>query len=109
MRVLFRSTSFGGEFVDSYELGAKTTWADGSLLLNATLFHQTYEDFQLNSFLGTSFVVRSIPEVVSKGLDAEILWQPRAVQGLMLQGGFMYADRSEEHTSELQSLMRIEY
>src|SRR3546814_15151254 len=25
-------TSFGGEFVDSYELGAKTTWADGSLL-----------------------------------------------------------------------------
>src|SRR3546814_112396 len=85
-------TSFGGEFVDSYELGAKTTWADGSLLLNATLFHQTYEDFQLNSFLGTSFVVRSIPEVVSKGLDAEILWQPRAVQGLMLQGGFMYAD-----------------
>ncbi|MFC3715260.1 TonB-dependent receptor [Luteimonas soli] len=85
-------TSFPGEFVDSYELGAKTTWADGSLLLNATLFHQKYEDFQLNSFLGTSFVVRSIPEVVSQGLDAEILWQPRAVQGLMLQGGLMYAD-----------------
>ncbi|MBL2103939.1 TonB-dependent receptor, partial [Klebsiella pneumoniae] len=49
-------TSFPGEFVDSYELGAKTTWADGNLLINATLFHQTYEDFQLNSFLGTSFV-----------------------------------------------------
>jgi len=85
-------TSFDGEFVDSYELGAKTTWADGSLLLNATLFHQEYEDFQLNSFLGTSFVVRSIPKVTSKGVDAEILWQPQAVQGLMLQGGLMYAD-----------------
>ncbi len=85
-------TSFGGEFVDSYELGAKTTWADGTLLLNATLFHQEYEDFQLNSFLGTSFVVRSIPKVTSSGLDAEILWQPRAVMGLMLQGGLMYAD-----------------
>ncbi|MDH5833943.1 TonB-dependent receptor [Luteimonas kalidii] len=85
-------TSFPGEFVDSYELGAKTTWADGSLLLNATLFHQEYEDFQLNSFLGTSFVVRSIPEVTSSGLDAEILWQPQAVTGLMLQGGLMYAD-----------------
>ncbi|MEL5858850.1 TonB-dependent receptor domain-containing protein, partial [Aeromonas veronii] len=35
-------TSFPGEFVDSYELGAKTTWAGGNLLLNATLFHQTY-------------------------------------------------------------------
>ena len=64
-------TSFPGEFVDSYELGAKTTWVDGNLLLNATLFHQTYEDFQLNSFLGTSFVVRSIPEVVSQGIDTE--------------------------------------
>ena len=84
-------TSFPGEFVDSYELGAKTTWADGNLLLNATLFHQTYEDFQLNSFLGTSFVVRSIPEVISQGVDADLLWQTDA-KGLMLQGGLTYAD-----------------
>ncbi len=83
-------TSFPGEFVDSYELGAKTTWAGGNLLLNATLFHQEDTDFQLNSFLGTSFVVRSIPEVVSQGVDAELLWQP--TPGLMLQGGLMYAD-----------------
>ena len=85
-------TSFPGEFVDSYELGTKTTWAGGNLLLNATLFHQTYSGFQLNSFLGTSFVVRSIPEVVSQGIDAEILWKPVAVKGLMLQGGVTYAD-----------------
>ncbi len=99
-------TSFPGEFVDSYELGAKTTWADGNLLLNATLFHQTYEDFQLNSFLGTSFVVRSIPEVVSQGVDTEILWQPNAIQGLMLQGGLMYADTQygdERPTAEFQT------
>lgn len=85
-------TSFPGEFVDSYELGTKTTWAGGNLLLNATLFHQTYSGFQLNNFLGTSFVVRSIPEVVSQGIDAEILWKPAAVKGLMLQGGVTYAD-----------------
>lgn len=85
-------TSFPGEFVDSYELGAKTTWAGGSLLLNGSLFHQTYTDFQLNSFLGTSFVVRSIPKVVSRGIDTELLWQPQSIKGLMLQGGLMYAD-----------------
>ncbi len=84
-------TSFPGEFVDSYELGAKTTWAGGNLLLNATLFHQTYSDFQLNSFLGTSFVVRSIPKVRSQGIDTEVLWQT-GIKGLMLQGGLMYAD-----------------
>jgi iron complex outermembrane recepter protein len=83
-------TSFPGEFVDSWELGTKTTWAGGNLLLNGALFHQSYTDFQLNSFLGTSFVVRSIPKVVSKGLDAELLWQ--ANSNLMLQAGMMYAD-----------------
>jgi len=82
-------TSFPGEFVDSYELGAKTTWLGGNLLLNATLFHQEYTDFQLNSFLGTSFVVRSIPKVTSQGLDAELLWQ---TGGWMVQTGLTYAD-----------------
>ena len=83
-------TSFPGEFVDSFELGTKTTWLGGNLLINATAFHQTYDDFQLNSFTGTSFVVRSIPEVVSKGVDTELLWQPR--RGILFQGGLMYAD-----------------
>ncbi len=84
-------TSFPGEFVDSYELGTKTTWAGGNLLLNATLFHQTFSDFQLNSFLGTSFVVRSIPEVTSRGIDTEVLYQSVGIKGLMLQGGVTYA------------------
>ena len=83
-------TSFPGEFVNSFELGAKTTWAGGNLLFNAALFYQDYEDFQLNSFLGTSFVVRSIPEVVSKGFEVDLMWQT-PVQGLMLQGGLTYA------------------
>lgn len=81
-------TSFPAEFVDSYELGAKTTWLGGNLLFNATLFHQTYSDFQLNSFLGTSFVVRSIPTVTSRGFDAELLYQHG---GLFVQGGLTYA------------------
>src|SRR5690606_34129674 len=84
-------TSFPGEFVNSFELGMKSTWADGNLLFNAAVFHQEYEDFQLNSFLGTAFVVRSIPEVTSTGVDLDVLWQP-GVQGLMIQGGLTYAD-----------------
>ncbi|MDN5780885.1 MAG: TonB-dependent receptor [Luteimonas sp.] len=84
-------TSFPGEFVDSYELGAKTTWLDGNLLFNGTLFYQEFTDFQLNSFLGTSYVVRSLPEVVSQGAELELLWQT-GVDGLSLQGGVTYAD-----------------
>ena len=91
-------TSFPGEFVDSYELGTKTTWAGGNLLLNATLFNQTFSDFQLNSFLGTSFVVRSIPKVTSRGVDTEILWKTAAIEGLMLQGGLTYAKTRNGNT-----------
>ncbi len=85
-------TSFPGEFVDSYELGGKSTWLGGNLLLNATLFYQEFTDFQLNSFLGTSYVVRSIPKVTSKGIDTEVNWQSTSIKGLSLQGGVTYAD-----------------
>ena len=84
-------TSFPGEFVDSYELGAKTTLMDGNLLLNAAYFHQKFTDFQLNSFLGTSYVVRSIPELTNDGLDFDVLWQT-GLPGLSLQGGATYLD-----------------
>lgn len=84
-------TSFPGEFVDSYELGLKSTWAGGNLLFNVALFHQEYEDFQLNSFLGTAFVVRSIPKVTSTGAEIDFMWQT-GLEGLLLQGGLTYAD-----------------
>lgn len=83
--------SFPGEFVDAYELGVKSTLAGGNLLLNAALFHQEYSDFQLNSFLGTSYVVRSIPELVTRGIDVDLIWQT-AISGLSLQGGLVYLD-----------------
>ncbi len=84
-------TSFPGEFVDSYEIGAKSTLAGGNLLLNAALFHQTFTDFQLNSFIGTSYVVRSIPELSSRGVDLDVMWQT-PVDGLSLQGGATWLD-----------------
>jgi outer membrane receptor protein involved in Fe transport len=89
--VINPDTSFEPEFVDSYELGAKTEFLDNSLLLNATIFHQTFEGFQLNTFTGTSFVVTSIPEVVSRGVDADFLYLT-PVEGLTVQGGVTYAE-----------------
>lgn len=82
---------FPGEFVDSWELGAKSTLADGRLNLNAALFHQRFTDFQLNTFLGTTYVVRSVPEVVSQGVDLDALYRMPEV-GLTLQAGVTYAD-----------------
>lgn len=88
-------TSFPGEFVDSYELGAKTQWFDGALAVNATAFYQKYEDFQLNTFVGTEFIVDSIPEVTSKGVDLDVFWRLRDL-GLSFQAGATYADTQVE-------------
>jgi outer membrane receptor protein involved in Fe transport len=84
-------TSFAAEFADSYEVGIKTKWFNNSLLLNATVFYQDYTDFQLNTFIGTAFVVESIPEVISKGVDADFVWFT-PIDGLALQGGVTYAE-----------------
>ncbi len=84
-------TSFPAEFVDSYELGVKTTSFGGRVLFNVTGFRQEFEDFQLNTFVGTTFVVESIPELTSTGVDIDlILLSP--VPGLTFQGGLTIAD-----------------
>ena len=85
------SLFFPSEVVDSYELGLKTTLFDRSLLLNATYFDQTFENFQLNTFLGTAFVVESIPELTSRGVDADFLWFS-PIEGLSFQGGVTWTD-----------------
>ncbi|KQS53929.1 TonB-dependent receptor [Brevundimonas sp. Leaf363] len=85
------SLFFPAETVDSYELGVKSTLLDRTLLLNVTYFDQTFEDFQLNTFLGTAFVVESIPELTTRGVDADMVWFT-PVEGLVLQGGVTYTD-----------------
>ena len=85
------SLLFPSETVDSYEIGLKNTLFDRSVLLNVTYFDQTFNDFQLNTFLGTAFVVESIPELTSRGVDADFAWFT-PVEGLVLSGGVTYAD-----------------
>lgn len=85
------SLYFDPETVDSYEFGVKTSLLNNRLLINVTAFEQRFEDFQLNTFLGTAFVVESIPELTSKGVDADIYWST-PIRGLSVQGGIAYAD-----------------
>ncbi len=83
-------TSFPAETVDSWELGFKSTLLNRQLLFNATWFHQTFSDFQLNTFAGINFIVESIPELTSTGVDADLMWFT-PVEGLTLTGGLTYA------------------
>ena len=85
------STFFRPELVDSYEIGAKSTLFNGSLLVNGAVFYQEFTDFQLNTYDGISYKVASIPLVVSRGVDADFLWRT-PVDGLRFSGGVTYAE-----------------
>ncbi len=88
------SNAFEPEVVDAAEIGAKASLFDRRLLISIDAFHQTYEDFQLNTFLGTTFLVRSIPEVTAKGAEIEAMGRfalPRDAGDLTVQGGLIYA------------------
>lgn len=100
-------TRFEKELVDSYELGLKTQWLNNSLLLNAAVFYQDYTDFQLNTFTGIQFVVTSLPQVVSKGVDLDMVWYTPLEQ-LSLQGGVTYADTTIEEFGNALAFFRPE-
>lgn len=82
---------FAAETVDSGELGIKASMMNNALSINVAAFDQKYKNFQLNTFLGTAFVVESIPTLTSKGIDADMAWRT-PIPGLSFQGGITYAD-----------------
>ncbi len=84
-------TSFEAETVDSYEIGSKSFWFDRQLMLNLTAYYQLYENYQLNTFTGTSFIVYAIPEVEGLGSELDFLYRT-PIEGLKLQGGVAYTE-----------------
>jgi iron complex outermembrane recepter protein len=83
-------TEFPRETVQSYEVGLKSTLADRTLRLNASVFDQKYTNFQLNTYTGIQFVVSSVRKVESKGAEFDTSWAT-PLSGLSLSAGVTYA------------------
>jgi iron complex outermembrane receptor protein len=79
---------FDPEFTDAYELGVKSTLFGGSTDFNVNLFYEVITDYQNNSFNGTNFITRNVPETISKGVEIDFLSRP--TDQLTLQGGMLY-------------------
>ena len=84
------SLEFQEETVINYEAGFKTTLFGGNATLNLTGFYAEYDDYQLNTFNGISFLVENIDEVKSSGFEVDFLAQP--IEQIFLQGGYTYAN-----------------
>ena len=81
---------FEPETVDSYEIGAKGSLWDDRVRLNAALFYAQFDDFQLNTFTGTNFIVTNLEEVESQGVEVE--GTAFLFEGLTLTTGVSYTD-----------------
>ena len=82
-------SSFRAETSRSWEIGAKGRWMETRLQVDVTAFDETFRNFQLNTFLGTTFVVDSIPRLRSQGVELEARYH---WMGLAVNGGVTYDD-----------------
>lgn len=88
---------FDDEDVDAFEIGLKSTIADGRLRLNAALFNSNHNDYQVQSFSvlpngGTALTVTNAAEVTSKGFEMDLQWL--ATDWLQLWAAYGYTDAS---------------
>ena len=101
---IFDERQFGPDKTTNYELGAKTTWLDGSLTLNAALFYVSWSDPQLSS----ATVNASIPITInatgasSKGIEASANWQ--VTERFRIRSSFSYT--VSELTADVPQLVR---
>ena len=66
---------YDDENANSIELGGKHTLLDGSMTLNWALYDSTYENQQVSTFVGTSFVVTNAASTEIQGLEVDMQWQ----------------------------------
>jgi len=62
---------FASEEVDAYELGLKSTLADGRIRLNIAAFLEEFSNFQVLEFTGAQFQTFNVPNAESRGVEIE--------------------------------------
>lgn len=66
---------FDPEFIDSFELGTKNTFAGGTAQLNVTGFYYDYQGYQITQIINRSSVNINVDAELT-GLEVEGLWTP---------------------------------
>ena len=61
----------------NYELGLRSTWLDGALLVNASIYYIDWEDIQVagTSVNGSTAITVNGSSAESKGLELSSQWQ----------------------------------
>ena len=86
-------TPFKPEKLQSFELGAKSSFAGGRAQLNAAVFHNKLDDFQASVFTASgaaASVIRNAGKATVQGAEVEAVLQP--IKALRLQFNYAWLD-----------------
>ncbi|WP_135212918.1 TonB-dependent receptor [Vitreimonas flagellata] len=68
---------YASDFLDNYEIGWKTEWANGRLRWNGAAFLEVWEDFQF-AFLGLNGLteIQNAGDAEIRGVETDLTWAP---------------------------------
>jgi iron complex outermembrane receptor protein len=84
--------TFKPERSTNYEVGMKSTFLDGRLVANGTIFNMRFKDLQESSFDSTiqSFITNNAGSATSRGFEGQLTYLP--IDNLELTTSFAYLD-----------------
>jgi len=82
------------EIAWTYELGAKTRWADGRVLANVAIFHTSFDDLQVEQLddAGLSLIIDNAASARINGIELELQVRPVPALQLWLSGSYLDAE-----------------
>ena len=83
--------SFKPEYLNDYEIGLKSQLLDNRLTANLSAYYYDFSNKQEEINTGVSFVVSNAASATSRGLEAQLDWQPIDGFDLFANGGFIDA------------------
>jgi iron complex outermembrane receptor protein len=72
----FCGNTYDPEFVNAYEVGAKTSWLDSRIRLNVSAFYNDYTDYQARLFINNAAVIENAADAKTYGVEIEAAWAP---------------------------------
>ncbi len=90
------SFTYDQEEIDAIEIGAKTMWQDGAIMLNGSVFVYDYQGLQVTRIKNNASLNENIDADIW-GLELEFAWNPEFAPNLSFDGAYSHLD------TELQS------
>ena len=96
---------FQSDLVKNYELGLKSTLADGRVQLNVTAYHMVWEEMQIEAEDPTpnlfTLGILNFPEATIDGLETFLTWRPGDTWNVTMNLGINNAELSKSGTLEV--------